>query len=326
MRHLRSTGFVLVLAAVILLAACGGKSSGSGSSNGFTITVTPPTASVTLNGTRQFTALARDANGILISNVKFSWASSDSRIALSLGNGDFKALALGSVSVSATATLGGGVTGATPQTITSNAATLSVVAAAEGTAAEGAPIPGASVSLRDAQGQYAAGGTDEMGHFLIPTAGMTAPYLLKVTAADGRVLYGMAAADGTANLDPYSDLLVREAFALKGRGTDAAFAGNSALPDAATLAALDRAFRGFLATPLREAGLDAAHFSVLGTPFAADHAGFDRVLDESRVDTAANRIQLPGETIRLLADSSTGILAWEVDQGGLSTLGQLKLP
>lgn len=326
MRHLRSPGFILVLAALAILAGCGGKSSGSGSSNGFTITVTPPTASVTLNGTRQFTALARDASGILVSNVKFSWASSDSRIALSLGNGNFKGLALGSVSVTATATLGGGVTGATPQTITSNAATLSVVAAAEGTAAQGSAIPGASVSLRDAQGQYAAGGTDEAGRFLIPTAGMTAPYLLKVTTADGRVLYGMAAGDGTANLDPYSDLLVREAFALKGRSADAAFAGNATLPDAVTLAALDQAFRGFLTVPFREAGLDAAHFSVLNTPFAADHTGFDRMLDQSRVDPSANRIQLGGETIRLLADPSTGILAWEVDQGALSSLGQLKLP
>jgi len=322
MRHLKSSGLMLLLAALAAQAGCGGGGSSGAIKNGFTITVTPATASVVIHGTRRFTAQARDTNGLVVSNVNFNWTSSDSRIALSLGNGDFEGVALGSVGITASATLGGGVTGATPQTITSNTATLSVVAMAEGTAAEGSPIAGASVSLRDSAGQYAAGVTDAAGRFRIPSAGMTAPYLLKVTDAEGRVLYGMAASDGTANLDPYSDLVVREAFALKGSDADAAFAGHGSLPAPATLAALDRALTGILGDALTEAGLEPAGFSLLSTPFVADHSGFDGLLDRSRVDAADGRIQVRGESIRLLADPATGTLAWESGPG----LGKLKLP
>ena len=325
MRHLRLPGLILLIAA--LAAGCGGKSSGGGVKNGFTIIVTPATASVVLNGTRRFTAQARDASGIVVSNVNFSWASSDSRIALSLGNGDFKGTALGSVSITATATLGGGVTGSTAQVITSNVATLSVVAAAEGTAAEGSPIAGASVSLRDAAGQYAAGSTDASGRFRIPTGGMTAPYLLKVTDAEGRVLYGMSAGEGTVDLDPYSDLVVREAFALKGGAPAAAFAGRGALPDAAVLAAVDRGLVDTLTDVLTGAGLDPADFSLLSTPFAADHSGFDGLLDRSRVDAAGGRVDAAGENLRLLTDPATGTLAWEITRpGGSTSLGKLELP
>ncbi len=324
MRHpLKTAALLFMLAALALQSGCGGKSGNSAPVSGFTITVTPPTASVVVGSIRQFSAQARDANGLVIAGVTFAWASSDSRIALSLGNGAFRGVALGGVSVTATATLGGGVTHTTPQIITSNVATLSVVTAVEGTAAEGAPITGASVSLRDADGQYAAGGTDAAGHFHIPTDGMTAPFLLKVTAADGHVLYGMAVAPGTANLDPYSDLLVRDVFALRGADADQAFAGRGGLPAAADLDVMDRALTGILRSELTDVGLDAGRFSVLGTPFAADHTGFDKVLDESEVDTAAGRIRAGGETTLIGLDRAGASLSWETFGG---PQGSLRLP
>jgi hypothetical protein len=45
-------------------------------------------------------------------------------------------------------------------------------------------------------------------------------------------------------------------------------------------------------------GLDPKHFSLLSTPFEADHSGFDALLDQSHVDAAAGTIQVAGRQIQ----------------------------
>ena len=306
-----------LLALAALLAGCGGGSSNtSGIPTGnatFTITVTPSSTSVNVGGSRLFSAVAHDANGNVVPGIGFTWHSSNPAIAESRGGGDFIGIAPGTVSVTATA-VSSTNSGHTLTTVTSNLASLSVIADVVGTAAEGAPIRDGVVSLSDAHGQIAAGGTDMAGHFDIPVSGLTAPFLLKVEDAQGRSLYGFAGGAGTVNIDPYTDLLVREWYGLRGSDPASAFGAAAPLPGTADLKALDGMFTGLLYTALEREGLDAQHFSVLTTPFAADHTGFDRILDGSQVDAVRGLLTVRTgagvETTVITLDRATGTLHW----------------
>lgn len=326
---LRLPVLALLLTMLAALSGCGGSSSSSTPSApggaDFTILVSPSSASVVVGGTRAFTAEARDANGIVLTGISFQWHSSNTQIATSTSGGTFRGVAAGLATITATASIpkqaGQGI-----ESVSSNAATLAVTAAVEGTAATGAPLPGASVSLRDARGQYAAAGTDADGHFHIPVDGMTAPFLLKAQTPDGRVFYGMAAAPGTANVDPYTDLMVRDWYALHGSNPDAAFAGAVSLPDTNGMQMLDKTLTGSIGPALDAAGLDVRHFSLLGTAFTADHTGFDQVLDQSRVDATAGRIEVAGAVIALQVDQAAHSLSVETLRDGASSHTSLTLP
>jgi hypothetical protein len=324
---LRTLGLALLLTSLVAQSGCGGGGGSSTPPRGdFTIVISPTAAAVTVGGTRQFTAEARDNNGFVITGLAFSWHSSNTAIAIGAGGGSFRGVAAGTVNITASASrviqAGHGF-----ESVTSNPATLSVELAVEGTAATGAPLSGASVSLRDAHGQYAAASADAAGHFHIPVDGLTAPFLLKAQTPDGRVLYGMAPDLGTANVDPYTDFLVRDWYTLHGASVDAAFASENLMPMAQDMQSLDRMLTKMLQPALTAKGLDAGHFSVLSTAFAADHTGFDAVLDESQVDAAAGRIQVAGATALFHLDRGTGTLSWQAVQAdGSTTLGSLRLP
>ncbi|HEX4299494.1 MAG TPA: Ig-like domain-containing protein [Gammaproteobacteria bacterium] len=297
-RPLRISSLVTLLAVLIAQAGCGGGSSSTpANTSGFSITVFPPNASVVVGGTRQFTAQARDSAGTILGGVNLTWNSSDTQIATSVGGGTFRGIAIGTVNVTASASFteqaGKGITN-----VISPPVSLTVVAAVEGTAAQGAPLAGASVSLRDAQRQYAASSADAAGRFHIEVAGMTGPFLLKAVTPEGRVLYGMAPDSGIANVDPYTDLLVREWYAAHGSDPDGAFAGQGTVPTAAGMQTLDRGLSAKLADTLSAQGLDARQFSLLSTPFVADHSGFDAILDQSHVDVAVGTIQVGGRRIQ----------------------------
>src|SRR6185312_230204 len=296
-KPVRILSLVTLMAALVAQAGCGGGSSSTANTSGFTITVFPPTASVVVGGTRTFTAQARNSAGTVLTGVNFAWISSDTNVAANLGSGNFQGKSIGTVSITASASFvevaGEGITN-----VVSTPVTLTVVAAVEGTAAQGAPLGGASISLRDAQGQYAASSADAAGHFYIDVAGMTGPFLLKAVTPEGRVLYGTAPDSGTANVDPYSDFLVRQWYGAHGSDPDRAFAGRGNVPAAADMQTLDRSLTAKLVGSLSAQGLDAKQFSLLSTPFAADHSGFDALLDHSRVDAAAGTIQVADHRIQ----------------------------
>src|SRR5215469_13496001 len=298
---------LLTLAAT--LAGCGGGSSDSGTvptgNADFAISVTPTSSTITVGGIRLFSAVARDANGNVVPGISFSWHSSDTNIAVSKGGGQFQGVAAGTVTVTASATSTSN-SGNTFTTVTSNAATLAVSADAAGTAAEGAPIVGGVVSLVDKNGQVAAGGSDAAGHFDIPVAGLTGPFLLKVEDPQGETLYGVSPGPG------------------------AAFTRRAPLPAADEVKALDRFIVQTLSGVLEEQGLDAGRFSFLSTPFAADHTGFDRILDHTRLDPA--RGSLGVETAQgtvtgaITLDKANATLHWTLTHGSLSVHASLTLP
>ncbi|HEY3860041.1 MAG TPA: Ig-like domain-containing protein [Gammaproteobacteria bacterium] len=293
----RVLSLLLLLAALVAQSGCGGSSSSTKPTQ-FTITVLPSSASVVVGGVRQFVAEARNTDGDVLSGVSFTWRSSDTLVAVSVGGGGFRGVAIGTVNITASASFvtqaGQGIT-----SVVSGPVPLTVVATVEGTAAQGAPLAGASVSMRDVHGQYAAASADATGHFRIEAAGLTGPFLLKATTPDGHVLFGIAADLGTANVDPYTDLLVRSWYAGQGADPDQAFIGQAPLPQVHDLQASDLNLVKQLRDVLTAQGLDAAHFSLLSTPFTADHSGFDAVLDQSQIDTAARSIQVAGHSFKL---------------------------
>ena len=316
------------LLATLALAGCGsgygGNSYGGGGGgvSGGTgaismISITPATASISVGATQQLTATAKDNAGTTVSGASLSWASSNTAVATVDGNGLATAVAVGSSAITASITYMGGVYGNTPVTITSNAATLTVTTMVAGTAAVGAPLAHAQVSLRDANGQFTQADADATGRFSIDVRGLTAPFLLKAEDAQGRVLFGAAAGVGQANVTPYSDLLVQQWYAQHGGDAAQAFARpGSALPDGQGLESLDHELAGVLKSPLTAVGLDAGAFSFLHTPFAADHTGFDALLDRSRIDAASGRIDVDasGRSSRYWLDPQHRRKLWHGDQ------------
>lgn len=130
-RQAKTAGTLLghCLLAVVFLVN-GGCSAGGGSESGppagqsqsapavANISLTPQNASISAGQTSPFTATATDANGNVVSNVTFTWTSSNQGIATISTGGLATGLAQGSTTITATS-----------GTVTSNPATLTVTVA-----------------------------------------------------------------------------------------------------------------------------------------------------------------------------------------------------
>lgn len=257
----------------------GGGGGGGGTGNVMTIAITPTTSSITMTGTQQYTAVAKDANGNVVTGAALVWASSDMAVATVDGNGLATAKAVGSTNITASITYSGGAYGG-GFTYTSNTAMLTVTTmdAVMGTAATGHALSAALVSLTDSRGRTATALTASDGRFMVSVAGLEGPFLIKVDDGRGRVMFGAAAGAGVANVDPLTDTMLRAWYAVRGTDPAAAFTAH-AVPDAKGLALLDRGFAQALRESLGSQGLDADKFSPLSTPFDANSKGFDRLLD-----------------------------------------------
>jgi len=114
---------------------------------------------------------------------------------------------------------------------------------------------------------------------------------------------------------------VRDWYAAHGADADAAFAGAGALPSATDMVLLDKTLSGMLADAFTGMGV-VAHFSLLSSPFTADHTGFDQLLDQTRIDLKSGRIQVAGQNLELQPQAATGRLDWS----GAGRSGTLQLP
>lgn len=291
--------------ALLALAACGGGYSGNyggggGGGNGIVtnIVIAPGTSALTPGMTQQFMATSKDSGGNVVNGAVLTWASSNTAVATVNSNGLVTAKADGSSSITASITYsgGGGMYGGPPVTYTSNMATVSVTGSdmVMGTAAVGHALAEAVVTLKDAHGQTQTAMSDAEGHFQLSTAGLQAPFLLKVVDNQGRTLFGMRADAGVANVTPVTDLMARAWFTAHGGDTEAAFAdpAHHPAPDAASLAQLDGRFTQALKDDVAAQGLDPQTFSFISTPFNADGTGADRILDNLGVDTDRGRLML----------------------------------
>jgi len=106
--------FSFLLMGAILLQGCGGGGSSS-SATVASITVSPTTGSVSVNGDQTFTATALDSNGQTVTGQTFTWTSSNTGVATITSAGVATGLKAGSSQITAS-TAG----------VTSTAATLTV--------------------------------------------------------------------------------------------------------------------------------------------------------------------------------------------------------
>lgn len=298
------TGAVLASALMLLLSGCGGYGSSYTppvTGGGLVITISPATATIVVNGTQQYTAVANNGT-----TYTYTWASSNPSVATINSAGLATGVMAGTTLITASVTLNGGIY-SMPTTVTSNKATLTVsaVGAAMGTAAVGRALNNALVSLKDTQGHLATAMTDRNGRYLIETSGLTPPFLLKAVDNQGRTLFSFGTGAGVINIDPFTNVMARIWYQVQGTTVEAAFANPAAhpAPAAAAIAVLNRSLVGFLTDSLASQGLNPVKFSLISTPFTADHTGLDRILDNSTVAFSKNGILLH----EALSDSETEI-------------------
>lgn len=330
MKRLHAYTALTLGAALLLLQGCGGGGGYGGGGGGggtgpiVTIAIVPTTATVTINGTQQYMATAKDANGNVISGVSYNWASSNNSIATVDGNGLATGKAAGTAMITASFTYSGGIYGMNGTTITSNSATLTVTAADRvmGTAAVGHAFANALVMLKDAQGQTEVAMTDGNGRYQIAVSGLTAPFLIKVADNQGRTLFSLGTGAGVVNIDPLTDAMLRAWYQAHGTTVENAFANPraQAAPDAEALKSLNAALTTLLAKALAVQGLDATHVNLISTPFTADGTGMDGLLDHTSVSLESSRILVAnglagGSETEIRFDAASHALNFQVEDG-----------
>jgi hypothetical protein len=160
-----------------------------------------------------------------------------------------------------------------------------------GTAASGAPVVG-HVTVKDSAGRTRTSPIEANGQYTVSVTGMTAPFLLMAEGTvGGRTvrLVSAATADDvnqTINITPFTDLIVANI-----AGAAAANYYDDDAPDFAKLStaelnAAKQSLTDTLLPILRNLGV-ADSFDLLRSSFAADHSGFDAVMDVLRVSTDA---------------------------------------
>ena len=145
-------------------------------------------------------------------------------------------------------------------------------------------------------------GTD--GKYSFDITGMTAPFLLKVSLGQAS-LYSVATSSGTANVHPFTDLIIRNWYEREGSDVDTAFGSVGALPSppaAVDVSTIEITMKNILATWLQQEGVDASSFNLITSSFDADETGFDEVLEYTDVE-----IDTTGHVTVSCTDPMTGI-------------------
>jgi Big-like domain-containing protein len=300
---------VLVCGALTLLAIAGCGGNGDDDRSVLTSVVLSTTAATIETGaTQAFTATARDQNGTTMTGVTFTWSSSNTAVATVNGSGTATGVAAGTANITASA-----------QGVTSTAAALAVVQATEvgGTAAQGAAIASATLTLKDSQGTTRTATTGADGRFTIRTTGLNPPFFLQVQAGAGRTLYSVSAdanAAATINVTPLTDLIVRSWYGVKGVDVDNAFTSpaSNPPPSPGAVELISRVVVQVAQLWLADAGIDTAEFSPISTPFQANGNGADKVLDQATVNTATREI-----TITDGATTQVTNVSYDTDEGAI---------
>lgn len=162
-----------------------------------------------------------------------------------------------------------------------------------GTAAGGAPIATATISVKDKNGTVRTAPTNATGDFSIDVSGLTGPYLMKVTKG-AVTLYSVASITGTVNIHQFTDVIVRTWYRFKGTTADVVFAstGTIQIPTQLEMAAMEAATRSLIADWLEQHGVTPVFFNLFTTPFSANSTAFDKVLDLVKITISGGTITI----------------------------------
>ncbi len=214
-----------------------------------------------------------------------------------------------------------------------------------GTVATGAPIgdEDASVTIKDANGKPATGPIGQDGKYDVDVAGMTAPFLLKVSLSgslgkpnvgitgmtapfrlkhqpDHKELYSIATETGTANIHPFTDLITRNLIKDVDTVFDTITLAAPITVTAPDIAKTKEVVVAILAPFMIGAGIDISSFDLMTTPLDAKQSGFNLVLNSVKVDIADGK-----STIAIVGAGAAGILLTISDTTDLTTLTLPKL-
>jgi len=115
--HAVTTGLLFVIVCSLFLSGCGGGSTGSNAppiGAVASVTLSPSSVTVSKGQTEQFSAIAKDASGNVISGASFTWSSNTSSVATVDSNGLVTTIAQGSAQITATSS---GVSGSATLTV-----------------------------------------------------------------------------------------------------------------------------------------------------------------------------------------------------------------
>jgi hypothetical protein len=169
--------------------------------------------------------------------------------------------------------------------------------AASGTAAVGAPIAGAQVTLKDSQGTSRTATTGTDGTYSVNTTGLVPPFFLQVSNTGGTLYSVSADANNTTtiNITPLTDLIIRSWYNVQGVTVDTAFAAPATNPPPAPAQVdlIAEVVRNVVQLWLDQAGV-AADFNLISSPFTANGTGVDEVLDRTSVNPGTGQITITG--------------------------------
>jgi hypothetical protein len=155
---------------------------------------------------------------------------------------------------------------------------------ADGTAGEGKPIAGGTVTITDAQGKSVSTTTDAQGYYRAKVTGFTAPFVVRITQGT-KTLHSLnvqpPVANGfvTINITSLTEKVAFDVARSGGAANAAALTPALVAANRAAIVASILSLRAQLANVIGAAGLDANSFDPIAAPFRADHTGYDKVLD-----------------------------------------------
>ncbi|MGD8569821.1 MAG: pre-peptidase C-terminal domain-containing protein [Gammaproteobacteria bacterium] len=174
-----------------------------------------------------------------------------------------------------------------------------------GTGATGLPIANATIRAKGVTGVRGNGTTDADGKFNVSFSDVPGVALIKVERNDGPDLFSIFSTEGekqtggqpiekTVNIHPYTDLIVRNWFAVQGLDIETAFDNGDPIADLPTAEDIDNikaAIEGLINIALIKYTLPN-DFDFIGSAFNANQTGFDGFLDNSLVAINNNIINI----------------------------------
>lgn len=182
-----------------------------------------------------------------------------------------------------------------------------------GTAATGAPLANATITIKDRNGLQTTGTTGADGKYTTNVSALTAPFLLKVTAVGKPDLYSVGSQAGIVNLTPLTDMVVRNYYRVRGLDVASVFTtltSASIIPTTDEVALLVNFVEGLVAQWLVANGVDPNGTDLITTAFDANGAGADAVLAASTVSDNGTTM-----TLTVTSGGTTQISTVSADAG-----------
>ena len=170
-----------------------------------------------------------------------------------------------------------------------------------GTAAEGSALANAIIRSKSLKGDKEEGTTNDNGKFRIRYLDNPGVVLLKAERNNAPGLFSIASTEGktgniekTVNIHPFTDLIVRNWFAVQGLNIEAEFNSNdpiAMLPTVQDIENIKATINGLINLALINYSLPA-DFDLVSSEFDANNLGFDAFLDDSFVSIINNLINI----------------------------------